>query len=83
MAVELIEREQAKEALRKSQEKYRMLFDSIDEGFCTIEVLFDGNDKPIDYRFLEVNPSFEIQTGLKCPGKKNARDCAAARRALV
>jgi PAS domain-containing protein len=75
-AAELIEREQAKEALRKSQEKYRMLFDSIDEGFCTIEVLFDGNDKPIDYRFLEVNPSFEKQTGIQNARGRRMREIA-------
>jgi len=55
----------ANEALRESEKRYRTLFDSIDEGFCTIEVLFDGHDNPIDYRFLEVNPSFEKQTGIQ------------------
>jgi signal transduction histidine kinase len=41
-----------------------MLFNAIDEGFCIIEVIFDENEGPIDYRFLEINPSFEKQTGL-------------------
>ena len=59
------QRKQTEQRLLKSEEKYRTLFDSIDEGFCTIEVLFDGNDKPVDYRFLEINPSFEKQTGIK------------------
>ena len=75
-AAELIEREQAKEALRKSQEKYCMLFDSIDEGSCTIEVLFGGNDKPIDYRFLEVNPSFEKQRGIQNARGRRMREIA-------
>src|SRR5688572_4420989 len=47
-----------------SEVKYRELFESIDEGFCIIEVIFDRQDKPIDYRFLETNPSFERHTGL-------------------
>ena len=51
-------------SLKASEERYRMLFDSIDEGFCLIEMLFDGEGKPSDYRFLEVNASFERQTGL-------------------
>src|SRR5208282_2674077 len=55
----------ANEALRESEKKYRTLFDSIDEGFCTIEVLFDKNENPVDYRFLEVNPAFEKQTGIQ------------------
>jgi hypothetical protein len=38
--------------------------DSIDEGFSTIEVLFDVNGRACDYRFLELNPGFEKHTGL-------------------
>ena len=64
------------EALRESEKKYRTLFDSIDEGFCTIEVLFDGNDNPIDYRFLEVNPSFEKQTGIQNAQGRRMREIA-------
>ncbi len=62
---DISERKQAEEALRDSEERYRMLFTSMDEGFCIIEVLFDDNQNPIDYRFLEVNDAFEKQTGIK------------------
>jgi hypothetical protein len=64
------------EALRESEKKYRTLFDSIDEGFCTIEVLFDESDHPIDYRFLEVNPSFEKQTGIQNARGRRMREIA-------
>jgi PAS domain S-box-containing protein len=58
------------EALLASEERYRTLFNSMDEGFCIIEVLFDGDENPTDYRFLEINPAFEKQTGLKdVPGR--------------
>lgn len=50
-------------ALEQSESRYRTLFNSIDEGFCTIEVIFDENDKPVDYLFLEVNPAFATQAG--------------------
>jgi PAS domain S-box-containing protein len=66
----------ANEALRESEKKYRTLFDSIDEGFCTIEVLFDEKDHPIDYRFLEVNPSFEKQTGIQNARGRRMREIA-------
>jgi PAS domain S-box-containing protein len=56
-------RKQAEANVRASEDRYRNLFDSIDEGFCTIEMIYD-NGKPVDYRFIEVNPSFEKQTGL-------------------
>ena len=58
------ELEESYASLRKSEEHYQTLFNSIDEGFCTIEVIFDHDNNPIDYRFLEINPAFEAQTGL-------------------
>jgi len=61
---DITERKKTEEALRKSEEQYRTLFKSIDEGFCVIEVIFDQHEQPLDYRFLEVNPSFEKHTGL-------------------
>ncbi len=57
-------RKRAEEQVRQSEERYRMLFDTLLEGFCIIEVIFDG-DVAVDYRFLEINPAFETQTGLK------------------
>jgi PAS domain S-box-containing protein len=50
--------------LRESEARYRSLFNSIDEGFCLIEVLFDETGEGYDYRFLEANPAFEKHTGL-------------------
>ena len=61
---DITERRRAEESLRRSEERYRRLFDSIDEGFCVIEMFFDEAGSPTDYRFLEVNPAFEQQTGL-------------------
>jgi len=52
-------------ALRASELRYRTLFDSIDEGFCIIEMKYDDTGRPEDYRFVEVNPAFEQQSGLK------------------
>ncbi|NMF65385.1 PAS domain S-box protein [Brasilonema octagenarum] len=63
----------AEDALRLSEERYRTLFESIDDGFCIIEMLFDENNTPIDYRFLQTNPAFEKQTGLVQAVGKTAR----------
>jgi PAS domain S-box-containing protein len=52
-------------ALHENEEKHRNLFEALIEGFCVIEVIFDGYQRPVDYQFLEVNPSFEKQTGLR------------------
>lgn len=71
--IDITDRKQIEEALRLSESRYRTLFESIDEGFCIIEMLFDEQDKPIDYRFLEINPVFEQQTGLRQAIGKTAR----------
>ena len=55
---------QAEEQLRASEERYRTVFDSIDEGLCVIDMLFDDAGVPCDYRFIEANPAFIHQTGL-------------------
>jgi len=60
--------------VEESELKYRRLFDSIDQGFCVLEMIFDGDHHPIDYRFLETNPAFEEQTGLKGAIGKTARE---------
>lgn len=61
---ELAERERTEDRLRESEERFRTLFESMDEGFCVIEVLFDDSGRATDYRFLEANPAFEKHTGL-------------------
>jgi len=55
---------QRTEALRASEEKYRSLFDSIDEGFCIIEKVRGDTDAQLDFRHIEVNPAFETQAGV-------------------
>ena len=59
------DRKLAEAALKKSEARYRSLFESIDEGFCIIDMLFDADGMACDYRFSEINPMFEQQTGLR------------------
>jgi PAS domain S-box-containing protein len=57
-------RKEAEQALKQSEEKFRILFDQMVSGFALHEIICDQNGDPIDYRFLEVNPAFERHTGL-------------------
>ncbi|RCJ25783.1 hypothetical protein A6S26_15755 [Nostoc sp. ATCC 43529] len=70
----VFERDRSYLALAESETKYRALFESIDEGCCICEMLFDENGKAMDYRFLKVNPAFETMTGLKQATGKTARE---------
>ncbi len=65
---------QAEEALRENEKRYRNLFSAMNEGFCVIEVLFDAEGKPEDFRYLEVNGSFKKQTGLHDAAGKRVRE---------
>lgn len=65
-----VEKAKTEEALQKSEEKYRTLFESIDEGFFIIEVLFDEHDQPIDFFYIEANPSATRMVGQDYTGKR-------------
>lgn len=58
---------------READARYKLLFDTIDEGFCIVEVIFDDAGKGRDYRFIEANDAFVGQTGLIDPIGKTMR----------
>ncbi|MGK7396909.1 MAG: CheR family methyltransferase [Candidatus Cyclobacteriaceae bacterium M3_2C_046] len=62
---ETIKRALAENELRQSEEKYRQLFNSMDEGFALIKPVFDKSHQMVDFVFLEINPGFLKQTGWK------------------
>jgi PAS domain S-box-containing protein len=70
MVVDELELRLAVHQTAQSEEKYRTLFESIDEGFCTIKVLVNADDQPIDHQILQANPAFEQQFGITNPAGK-------------
>ena len=64
LAVDITEQRRAVVALKQSEARYRTLFNSIDQGFCIFEMVYDTSGKAVDYRFLEVNSNFERHSGL-------------------
>jgi len=79
----LLDLQRAEETIRyqhrqlfQLEERYNELLNSLDEAFCIIEILFDNNASPIDYRFLKVNSVFEEQTGIENPLGRTMREIA-------
>jgi PAS domain S-box-containing protein len=59
-----VERTRALAALRASEEKYRTVFESMDEGFLIHDMIRDESGRVVDYRLLEANPAHQRATGL-------------------
>ena len=48
-----------------SELNYRNILESMDEGFANCQIMYDKAGKPVDFRYLYINPSFAKLTGLK------------------
>jgi PAS domain S-box-containing protein len=62
--LDITARKEIEEALRASEKEYRTLFHTMLNGFAVHEIICDKEGKPVDYRFLDINPAFERMTGL-------------------
>ncbi len=63
---------QADDGLRRSERKYRTLFESLAEGVALHEIVKDEAGKAVDYRILDVNPAYQRHTGIdaaSAPGR--------------
>lgn len=63
------ELEASRAALRQSEERFRTILETIEAAFAIVQVKFDADDRPVDYRFVEANPAFERQAGVNLRGK--------------
>ncbi len=65
---------EAREALAASEERYRALFEALDDGFAVIE-FFDGpHGRLSDYRHVEANSGYERQSGISGIVGRTLRD---------
>ncbi len=55
---------QARQAVLESEEKYRLLFQNMAEGFALYELLYDEEGQPVDWRVLEMNDAYTHHTGI-------------------
>lgn len=58
------ERKRAEAALRKSEEEYRSLFETMSQGYTEQEVVRDAEGRAVDHRMLSANPQYERLTGV-------------------
>ena len=56
---DIAKRRRVEESLRESEEKFRSLFDNINVAVALHEIITDGNNKPVDFVFLNANPMYE------------------------
>ncbi|MEI7987945.1 MAG: PAS domain S-box protein, partial [Chloroflexota bacterium] len=69
-ARDVTEQRHAEEALHISEQRYHSLFENMIEGYAYCQMIFEDN-QPQDFIYIDVNPAFEILTGLKdVVGKK-------------
>lgn len=62
---DISERKSLERNLEESEEKYRLLVTKMKQGLAVHEVIQDENGRVLDYRFLDINASFEEMSGLK------------------
>ena len=62
---EIARRQQVEEQLRKSEVKFQILYNSMNEGVALHQLVYDLAGRPVDYVLLDINPAGEAITGLK------------------
>lgn len=62
---DITERKVTDEALLRSEQRYRSLFENMSNGFARCQMLYDESGAPKDFIYLDVNQTFEKMTGLK------------------
>jgi PAS domain S-box-containing protein len=55
---DITEKKEYEVKIKESEEKYRLLFNTLTEAVALNEIVFDDNGEMIDYKILEVNSAF-------------------------
>ena len=46
------------EIAKRAEDKYEAIFNTIDEGFCIIKMIYSEEGTPVDWLYIESNPAF-------------------------
>lgn len=62
---DITDRKKTEAELKKSEKRYRLLFEKTEDGLALHKIIPGKNGKMDDYKFLNINPAFEKFIGLK------------------
>jgi PAS domain S-box-containing protein len=62
---DITSRKISEDALTKSEERYRSLFENMTNGFARCQMLYDEDGKPSDFIYLDINRAFKNLVGLQ------------------
>lgn len=65
LSMDVTERINMENELKKSEEKYRTIYSSMGEGMAFHKVIYNNQGQAVDYEILDVNPSFEALLNIK------------------
>lgn len=60
---DITQQKKTEQKLRESEERYRMLYSTMQEGVAQNRFIYDSNGKPCDYEILDVNQAYETIMG--------------------
>jgi PAS domain S-box-containing protein len=60
----IVRRRAAEEALQRSEEKYRRLFENMREGVAVDRIIYDEEGRPVDWVVTDINPAYEEVVGI-------------------
>lgn len=67
--IDITERRSLEGALKESETRFHSLFNAMAEGVALHKIIYDEKGRPSDYVILDVNPAYEVHTGI---ARKNA-----------
>ncbi len=65
IARDITARKQSELLIAESENRFHSLFSNMTEGVALHQITYSDEGQPIDYRIEDINPAFEMQTGIK------------------